>query len=128
MNNKIEKIASKTVDVSKTIEQKSNKTIQAGTEKYFLTCINNLPEESISVITPFGRNTAKQIPILVTDQSTNTNHTRMQHILLLDITIGSKYLAIVSLRLVNKLVTEANQASASFDIQGHGYLYFPFGS
>ena len=50
--------------------------------------------------TPFGRNNANKISILVTDQSTETNHTRMENILLPAVTIGSKDLAIGSAQLV----------------------------
>ena len=42
--NKIEQIASKTVDASKIFEQNLSKTIEAGTAKYFLSCIDNLLE------------------------------------------------------------------------------------
>ena len=41
-SNKIEQIASKTVDARKTIEPNTSKTINVVTAKYFLTCINNI--------------------------------------------------------------------------------------
>ena len=104
----IEQIASNTVDPSKTIEQNSSKTIKAGTEKYFLTFIYSLLSESISLTTLFGRNTAKQISILATDQPTNTNRTKMEHISFPEVTIGLKYLAIGSARLDKNIVAEAN--------------------
>ena len=41
-SNKIEQMASETVDASKIIEQNTSKTIKAVTEKYFLTCMDNI--------------------------------------------------------------------------------------
>ena len=79
-NNKIEQIARKTFDLSKTIELKAIKTIKVGTEKYFITCIENLRAEyleSKSLTNLFGRNTANQVSISATDQLTDTNRTRM---------------------------------------------------
>ena len=76
-NNKIEQIVSKKVDVSKTIEQKTRKIIKAGTNKNFLTFLDNTLSESILLATQFGINTAKQVSISATDKSTDANHTRM---------------------------------------------------
>ena len=64
----------------------------------------------------------------MTDQSTDTNHTSMEHLLLLATTIGSNYLAIGSARLGYKLIVEANQVSAYIDRRGHSYQESPFGS
>ena len=127
-NNKIEQTTSETVDVSKTIEQNSSKTVKSVTVKYFFTCIDNLLAESISLTTPLGINTAKQIYILATYQLIDTNRTRIEHLSLSAVTIGSKYLVIGSARLGDKIVLEAKQASTSIDRQGHGYQDFPFGS
>ena len=80
-NNKIEQIARKTFDLSETIELKARKTIKVGTEKYFITCTENLRAEyskSKSLTTLFGRNTANQVSISATDQSTDTNRTGME--------------------------------------------------
>ena len=69
--------------MSETIEEKSRKTIKVGTEKYVITCIENLRaeySESKSLTTLFGRNTANQVSISATDQSTDTNRTRMEHL------------------------------------------------
>ena len=108
----------KIVDVSEKIEQNASKKIKVGTEKYLLTCINNLWEEysELRLLTTwFGRNNAKKTSILATDQSTDTNRTRMEPLLLLTVTIGPKYLAIGSVQLGNKLITEANQELTSID-------------
>ena len=45
-SNKIEQIVRKIVDASKTIEKNKIKTVKAGTEKYFINCIENLLVES----------------------------------------------------------------------------------
>ena len=50
-SNIIEQIVSKTVGVSKTIEQNAIKNIKAGTAKGFLTCLDNLLVESIRITT-----------------------------------------------------------------------------
>ena len=52
----------------------------------------------------------------------------MEHILLSEITIGSKELGIFSAQLDNKLIVHAKQVSTSIDIRGHGDREFPFGS
>ena len=52
----------------------------------------------------------------------------MEHLLFSETTIESKELEIGSVWLVENLITEANQASASIDIQGHSDWDFPFGS
>ena len=79
--------------------------------------LNNRPKPSVANI--FGRNTSKQISISRTDQSADTNRTRMEHLLVLTITIGSKELAIISVHLGNKLILHDNQAINFVDIQGH---------
>ena len=84
--------------------------------------------EAKSLSTPFERNTVKQISILTTDKSEDTNRTRMEYILLLAINIGSKDLAIISARLGNNIITEANQASVVIYRWGHNDRDFPFGS
>ena len=114
--------------MSKIIEHNASKTIKAGTAKYFLNCIYNLPAQSRSLTALFSRNTAKQISISVTDQLTDTNHTRMEHLSLLSITIRSKYLAMGSAWFCYKLITESNQASTSIDRRVRGDWEFPFRS
>ena len=52
-------------------------------------------------------------------QLADTNHTRMEYILLSTTTIGSKELAIGSARLGNNLILESNQASTSIDRLGY---------
>ena len=47
--------ASKKVDASEKIEQNVSKIIKAGTEKYFLTCLDNLLEESKIITTLIGK-------------------------------------------------------------------------
>ena len=78
--------------------------------------------------TPFERNAAKQISISEADQSTDTNRTRMKHLFLPVVNIGSKYLMVCSVLLGNKLIAEANQAITSIGRRGHGYQEFLFGS
>ena len=53
----------------------------------------------------------------MTDLSAYTNRTSMLHLLLLETTIGLKELVIVSKRLGDKLIAEANQSNASVDIR-----------
>ena len=50
----------------------------------------------------------------------------MEHILLLETTIGLKELTIGSVRLGYKLIVEANQAQAYIDRWGYGDRGFPF--
>ena len=76
----------------------------------------------------FGRNNDKKISILATDQSIDTNRTRMEHLSLKTVTIGSKYLAIGSAQLGEKLIVESNQASTYIERRGHDYWDFLFGS
>ena len=76
---------------------------------HFKAYLKNLPIPPLT--TPFEINTANQISISAMDQSADTNHNRMEHLSLSDTTIGLKYLAIVSERLGDKLIAEANQAS-----------------
>ena len=61
------------------------------------------------------------------DQSSDTNRTRMEHILLLEITIGYKYLGIISTRLGNKLIFHSNQSISKIDKWLHGESDVPFG-
>ena len=63
----------------------------------------------------------------MTDKLADTNRTRMEHLSLLETTIGSKDIAICSARLGNRLISESNQSSASIDRQIHGDQYLPFG-
>ena len=114
--------------MSKKIEKKAIKTFKARTEKYILACINNLLAESRLLTTLFGRNPAKQIPISATDQSTNTNCTRVKHLSLPEVTIVSKYIAIGSARFGDKLIAESNQAIYSIDKRGQGDWESSFGS
>ena len=79
--------------------------------------LNNRPKPSLANI--FGRNTSNQISISRMDQSADTNRTRIEHLLVLTITIGSKELAIISVHLGNKLILHDNQAINFVDIQGH---------
>ena len=65
------------------------------------------------MFTLIGTNNAKQISISATDQSSGINPTRMEHLSLSMINIGSKYLAMSSVRLGNKLIVNDNQASDS---------------
>ena len=76
----------------------------------------------------FGRNTAKQIFILATDQQPDTNRTSMEHLSFPATPIGSKELAVGSMRLGNNIMTEANQSSASIDRWVHGDWYLYLGS
>ena len=64
----------------------------------------------------------------MTDQLADNNRNRMEHLLLLEKTIGSKDLTISSAQLVGKLIVHTNQSSAFIDIQGHGDHDFPFRS
>ena len=60
------------------------------------------------------------------DQLADTNRTRMEHISLSEITIGSKELVISSAQLGDKLIVHANQAITYSDRWGHsGQGYFP---
>ena len=61
------------------------------------------------------------------DQSSDTNRTRMEHILLLEITIGYKYLGILITRLGDKLIVHSNQYISKIDKWLHGDSDFPFG-
>ena len=110
----------------KAIEQNASKKIKVGAAKYFLTYINIILEIQRSLTTLFGRNNAKIILILVTNQLTDTNRTRMEHLLLPTVTIGSKYLAIGSVQLGDKIIAEYNRASTSIDIWGHVDRYLPY--
>ena len=130
-SNKIEQIKSKKVDVSKTIEQNTSKTIKLGSEKYFLTCIDNIQakySESISLTTKFGRNNAKKIFISAMDQPTDTNRTRMEHLLLSAVNLGSKDITIGSEWLDKNIITEANQSRNYIDRRGNSDRNSPFGS
>ena len=73
----------------------------------FKAYLNNIIISSLT--TPFGRNISKNISISETDQLADTNRTNMEYLLLLMITIGSKELAIGSARLVDNIISEANQ-------------------
>ena len=55
-----------------------------------------------------------------TDQSTDTNYTRMGHISFLELNIGLKDLAIGNERLGGKIIMEANQVSTYIDRRVHG--------
>ena len=99
-----------------------------GAAKYFLTYINIILEIQRSLTTLFGRNNAKIILILETNQLTDTNRTRMEHLLLTSVTIGSKDLAIGIARLGDKIIAEYNRASTSIDIWGHVDRYLPCGT
>ena len=48
------------------LNQIQTKTLKVGTEKYFLTHIDNIPTQLLTTL--FGINTANQISILTTDQ------------------------------------------------------------
>ena len=65
-SNQIEQIAS---------EQKEIARNQIAYITHFKAYLKNIPTPSM--YTPFGRNTAKKIYILTTDQSADTNRTRM---------------------------------------------------
>ena len=52
----------------------------------------------------------------------------MEHLSFPATPIGSKELAVGSMRLGNNIMTEANQSSASIDKKGHRDQDFPFGS
>ena len=75
-SNKIEQIASKIADVIKQLKN-TIKTIKLGTAKDLLTCIGNILAKLISLTTPFGINTSRQISISATYQSRDTNRTMM---------------------------------------------------
>ena len=84
--------------------------------------------EAKTLYTQFGINTYKKIPILMADQSEETNRTRIEHLSFSAITTGSKYIAIISARLGCKLIVHANQSSTPIDRRVHSNCYFPFGS
>ena len=71
MSKKIEQIASKQKEIA------INQTTYTPHLKAHL---YNIPIPSLTTF--FGRNTSKQISILETDQLTDTNHTRMKHLLM----------------------------------------------
>ena len=52
----------------------------------------------------------------------------MEHLLLSETTIASKYIDIGSAWLGNNIIEEANQASAFVDMWGHSDWGLPFGS
>ena len=82
----------------------------------------------IAPLTPlFFSATAKKISIAATYQSTDTNRTRMEHLSLLEVTIGSKKLNMGSARLGDNIIKESNQAITSIYIRGHSYQDFPSG-
>ena len=130
--------ASKTVDASKTIEQISSETIaqnasksnKAGTEKQFITYIDTYLKNLLTPLltTLFGINTDNQISILSTYQLSDTNLTRMEHLLLSATNIGLKDITIFSEWLGNKLIAHSSQASTYIDRWVHGDRDFPFGS
>ena len=76
---------------------------------------------------PFWRHTHRQISISTKVQSTDNNCTRMEHLLLSAITIGSNELTTDSSQLGDKLVMEANQSRSSIDRWGNAKQGFPFG-
>ena len=78
--------------------------------------------------TKFGRNTFNQIFILTTDQLTDTNCTRMEHLFLPEIIISPKELAIGSAWLGENLIVHNNQVNTSIDRRIHGDRDFSFGS
>ena len=78
--------------------------------------------------TPFGRNNTKKILISATDQSTETNRIKVEHLLLQEVHIRSKYLVVGSAQLGDNLITESDQESTSIDIWLHGEWDFLFGS
>ena len=83
---------------------------QTANISHFKADLNNLPIPPLT--TPFCRNTPKKIYIAATDQSTDTNCTRMEYLPLLAITIESEVIAIGADWLGNSFIVEANQASA----------------
>ena len=52
----------------------------------------------------------------------------MEHLLFWELTIGSKDIYIVCVRLGNNIFAETKQLSTSIDREGHGDWDFPFGS
>ena len=124
-NNKIEQITSNKIEQIES-KQKEIAINQIVYTPYFKSYLGNIQIPSLN--TPFSKHTANQISILVMNQSTDTNHTRMEHLLLSARTTGSKYLAIGSARLRDKLIAEANQSSASIDRWVHGDWYLYLGS
>ena len=61
-------------------------------------------------------------------QSEDNNCTRMEHLSLLTITIGSKYLAISIARLGDNIIVNYNQSSAFIYGRGNGAWDLTFGS
>ena len=115
--NKIKQIASKQKEIAR-----NHTTFNTHIWAY----LENIPIPPFT--TAFGRNTTKQIFIPTIDHLVDNNRTRMEHILLLETTIGSKYLTIGSVRLGCKLIIEDNQAQASIDRWVKGDQGFPFRS
>ena len=78
------------------------------------------------MITSLGMITATQIFISNTYQSTDNKRTRRKHLLLSEITIGSKYPLIFGSWMGNNIIVEYNQVSTSIDIRENGDWDFPF--
>ena len=117
MSNKIEQIESKQKEIARN---------QTTFNPNFKSYCDNLPIPSFA--NPFGRNTAKRISTLKTDQLADTNHTRVEHISLSATNIRPKELVIGSTRLGENIIAEANQPSDSIDRWGHSDWDFHFGS
>ena len=75
----------------------------------------------------FGRKTAKKISISTTDQLSDTNRNKMEHLSLSAITIWSKDLKISSAQLGDNIIVNSNQSRTYIDRRGHYDWYLPFG-
>ena len=96
----IEKTLSNQIKQTATdITNNKNDPLMPHLNKYLKTYIDNLTTPSLS--TPVGKYTAKK---LLTDESENTNRTRMGHVSLSAVTIRSKELAISRSPLDDKLI------------------------
>ena len=116
-SNKIEQIESKQKEIE------INQTIF---NTHFKAYLYNISIPSLTTL--FGRNTADKLSISITDQSSDTNLTRMEHLLLLATNIYPKEIVIGSAQLGCNLIRETNQGVTSIHILVHGDWEFPFGS
>ena len=91
-------------------------------KEYYKSYINNIPTPSLSI--SLRKYATHQ---LITDQSENTNYTRMEHIMLSVITLVSKDLAI-GIEHSYYTIIHNNQARDYIDRQVHGDGEIYFGS
>ena len=85
VNKSIEENGSKTIE-QKASEQKKIARNQIAYIPHLKYLLNNVPTSSLS--NTFGRNNSNQISISTADKLDDTNHTSMEQLSLLEITIG----------------------------------------